>query len=310
LKNKKDFMMRDLNDLYLFAQIVEHGGFSPASRALGLPKSRLSRRIAALEERLGTRLVQRSTRTFAVTDAGRAFLQHCQAMIAEAEAAENAVAEIRAEPRGLVRVSCPVTMTQFVLGPILPAFLLRNPEVRVHVRSTNRIVHVIEENLDVGLFVHRSPLQSSMLVERMLARSEQVLVASPGLFAQGARPASPDDLKRFPALAVGGRDGPDAWELSRDDGEKSTVFCTPRLVGDSLTVLKDAAVAGAGIVRLPEFICRAEIRSGALEAVLPQWSLPAHDIHAVYPSRKGMTPAVRSFIDYLAREVAHALRRP
>lgn len=299
-----------MNDLFLFALVVEHGGFSQAGRALGLPKSRLSRRVAALEERLGTRLVQRSTRTFAVTDAGRAFLQHCQAMIAEADAAENAVAEIQACPRGLVRISCPITMTQYVLGPILPGFLLANPEIRVDLMSTNRIVNVIEENVDIGLFVHRAPLQDSLLVERMLGVSSQVLVASPQLFEREARPLVPDDLRRLPSLAVTGRTGPDTWELSSADGNRVTIFKTPRLTAESLTVLKDAALAGVGVTRLPEFICRNEIREGRLELVLPAWSLPAHEIHAVYPSRKGMTPAVRAFIEYLAQEIARDLRRP
>lgn len=158
--------VRDLNDMYLFVQVAEHGGFSAARRALGIPKSRLSRRIVALEERLGTRLVQRSTRTFAVTAAGQLFLQHCLAMVAEADAADTAVAEIQSKPRGTVRVSCSATMSQFVRGPILPPFLLANPEVRISVLSTNRTV--IEENIDVALFVHRAPLQDSMLIERML----------------------------------------------------------------------------------------------------------------------------------------------
>jgi DNA-binding transcriptional LysR family regulator len=287
---------------------VEHGGFSPASRVLGLPKSRLSRRVAALEERLGVRLVQRSTRTFSVTDAGRAFLQHCQAMLAEAEAAENAVAEIQSMPRGLVRVSCPITMTQYVLGPVLPGFLLANPEVRVDLISTNRSVNIIEENIDVGLFVHRAPLQDSLLVERMLGVSPQVLVASPQLFEREPRPVAPEDLKRLPSLAVTGRAGPDAWQLTGPDSTSVTIFKTARLTGESLTVLRDAALAGVGVARLPEFICRKDIRDGALELVLPEWSLPAHEIHAVYPSRKGMTPAVRAFIEYLAHEIAARLR--
>jgi DNA-binding transcriptional LysR family regulator len=302
--------MQDLNDMYLFAQLVEHGGYSTASRALEIPKSRLSRRIAALEEHLGTRLVQRSTRTFAVTDAGRAFLEHCQAMIAEAEAAENAVAQIRAVPRGLIRISASIAMAHHVLAPILPRFMLDNPEVRVHVLSTNRIVHVIEENLDIALFVHRTPLQDSMLVMRMLGQSHQLLVASPRLFAEDPRPAIPEELKRFPALSVGGREHPETWELARVDGAKAaTIFSTPRLVSDSLSVLKGAALAGVGVVRLPEFICRREIASGQLEVVLPGWSLPSHDIHAVYPSRKGMTPAVRSFIEYLADSISSELAR-
>jgi len=301
--------MRDLNDLYLFASVVEHGGFSRASRALGLPKSRLSRRVAALEERLATRLVQRSTRTFAVTDAGRAFLQHCQSMIAEADAAENAVAEIQAVPRGLLRISCPITMTQYVIGPILPAFLLANPEVRVDLMSTNRLVNLIEENIDIGLFVHRAPLQDSLLVERMLGLSPQLLVASPLLLEQQARPTVPEDLRRFPSLAVSGRTAPDTWELT-SQGRVETIFKTPRLIGESLTVLKDAALAGVGIARLPELICRTEIQEGRLEHVLPAWSLPAHEIHAVYPSRKGMTRAARAFLEYLIQHVASELRRP
>jgi DNA-binding transcriptional LysR family regulator len=300
--------MRDLNDLYLFAAVVEHGGFSQASRALGLPKSRLSRRVAALEERLATRLVQRSTRTFAVTDAGRAFLQHCQQMIAEADAAENAVAEIQAVPRGLLRISCPITMTQYVIGPILPRFLLENPEVRFELVSTNRLVNLIEENIDIGLFVHRAPLQDSLLVERMLGMSPQLLVASPRLFEQATRPSEPQDLKQWPSMAVSGRIGPDTWELSRGD-RCETIFKTPRLTGESLTVLKDAALAGVGITRLPEYICRGELRDGTLEHVLPEWTLPAHEIHAVYPSRKGMTRAARAFLDYLLQQVSTVLRR-
>jgi DNA-binding transcriptional LysR family regulator len=259
-----------------------------------VPKSRLSRRVAALEERLGTRLVQRSTRTFAVTDAGRAFLQHCQTIIAEAEAAENALAAMQARPRGLVRVSCSVTMTQFILGPILPAFLLANPEVRIDLISTNRIVNVIEENVDIALFVHRAPLQDSLLVERMLGVSPQVLVASPMLFEDAPRPTVPDDLKRLPLLAVTGRVRPDTLELTARDASSVTVFQTPRLTG-------------VGVARLPEFICREDIRAGRLEIVLPQWSLPEHEIHAVYPSRKGMMPAVRAFLEYLAQEVRRQL---
>ena len=268
-----------------------------------MPKSRLSRRVAALEERLGTRLVQRSTRTFAVTDAGRVLLQHCQAIIAEAEAAENAVAAMQARPRGLVRVSCSVTMSQYVLGPIMPALLLANPEVRVDLISTNRIVNIIEENVDIAMFVHRAPLQDSLLVERMLGVSPQVLVASPKLFENLPRPTTPEQLKQLPSLAVTGRTRPDTIELTARAGSSVTVFQTPRLTGESLTVLRDSALAGVGFTRLPEFICRDDIRSGRLEIVLPEWTLPAHEIHAVYPSRKGMTPAVRVFLEYLAREV-------
>lgn len=296
--------------MYLFVQVAEHGGFSAASRALGIPKSRLSRRIVALEERLGTRLVQRSTRTFAVTAAGQLFLQHCQAMVAEADAADTAVAEIQSKPRGTVRVSCTVTMSQFVLGPILPPFLLANPEVRINVLSTNRTVNVIEENIDVALFVHRAPLQDSMLIERMLGVSRQVLVASPALLSQSPPLREPKDLTEVPALSAGGRIGAHEWELISKSGYRTTVPIVPRLTAEHLSLLKDAVLVGAGIARLPLVMCADEIRSGALEVVLPDWTTPAHEIHAVYPSRKGMATAVRHFIDYLVDTVGRNLQQP
>jgi len=299
--------VRDLNDMYLFVQVAEQGGFSAASRVLGIPKSRLSRRIEALEERLGARLVQRSTRTFAVSAAGQLFLQHCQAMIAAADAADDAVAEIQSKPRGTVRVSCPVTMAQFVIGPILPPFLLANPEVRISVLSTNRIVNVIEENIDVALFVHRAPLQDSMLIERMLGVSRQVLVASPALLSRFPPLREPTDLIEFPALCAGGRIGAHEWELISRTGHKTLVPIVPCLTAEHLSLLKDAALSGVGIARLPLLICAKEVRSGKLEVVLPEWSTPEHEIHAVYPSRKGMTTAVRHFIDYLVDTVGSIL---
>lgn len=171
----------DLNDLFLFAQVVGHGGFSAASRSLDIPKSRLSRRISGLEERLGVRLVQRSTRTFAITAAGQLFLQHCQRAVAEAEAAEAAVMEIQKTPRGLVRISCPITMAEAVLGQLLPQYLIDHPQVRVEVTSTNRSLNLIERAIDIALVIHKDQLPDSSLVVRFLGVSRQVLVASPHL---------------------------------------------------------------------------------------------------------------------------------
>ena len=231
-------------------------------------------------------------------------------MIAEADAADNAVAEIQSKPRGTVRVSCPVTMSQFVLGPILPPFLLANPEVRISVLSTNRTVNVIEENIDVALFVHRAPLQDSMLIERMLGVSKQVLVASSALLRDSPPLREPKDLTNFPALSAGGRVGAHEWELISKTGHWTTVPIVPRLTAEHLSLLKDAALVGAGVARLPLMICAEEIKAGKLEVVLPEWSMPDHEIHAVYPSRKGMTTAVRHFIDYLVDSIARNLHHP
>lgn len=297
----------DLNDLFLFAQVVSHGGFSSASRSLGIPKSRVSRRIASLEERLGARLVQRSTRTFAITAAGQLFLQHCQRIVAEARAAEAAVMEIQKTPRGMVRISCPITMAQSMLGQLLPRYLIDNPEVTVEVTSTSRSLNLIERAIDIAIVIHKDQLPDSSLVVRSLGVSRQVLVASPRLFERVPRPASPDDLQRCPMLCPGHEWGGDRWVLTRDHGEQATVVVDPRLESESLLILKTAAVAGVGIVRLPKIICVGELRTGELELVLPQWSVASHEIHAVCPSRKGMSPAVRSLLDFLVKQVPQIL---
>lgn len=300
---------RDFNDLYLFAQIVIHDGYSAASRNLGIPKSTLSRRITALEERLGSRLVQRSSRTFAVTAAGRVFLQHCIAMIAEADAAELAVAQTQARPRGLVRVSCPISMAQSMLGPVLPTFLSENSEVNVSLVSTNRSVNLIEEGFDVALFIHRTPLQDSSLIVRAIGTSPQVLVASPHVFRQVPRPRSPADLRSLPTISMNYGLATDDWRLFRGDESYTAVVTEPRLIAENLLILKDAALGGVGVARLPKIICGEELSDGRLEAVLPDWSMPPHEIHACYPSRKGVPPAVRCFVEFVAKALGERLAR-
>ena len=135
--------MQDLNDLYYYAKVVEYGGFAPAERALGIPRSKLSRRIAALEEQLGTRLIQRSTRHFSVTETGKQYLRHCQAMLVEAEAAQAAIDYLQAEPRGVVNISCPIDLLQVLVGDMLVAFICANRLVDLHLQATNRRVDVI-----------------------------------------------------------------------------------------------------------------------------------------------------------------------
>ena len=188
--------MQDLNDLYYFAQVVEHRGFAPAGRALGVPKSKLSRRIALLEERLGVRLIQRSTRHFSVTEIGQTFYVHCKAMLVEAGAAEEAIALIRSEPHGVVRLACPVALLDTRAGPMLAAFMVEHPKVALHLEATNRRVDVIEEGFDMAIRVRPPPLEDSDLVLRPLAEFSQCLVASPALLQRHGTPQGPADLGR------------------------------------------------------------------------------------------------------------------
>jgi DNA-binding transcriptional LysR family regulator len=296
--------MQDLNDLYLFARIVDHRGFTAASRALGIPKSRLSRRVAALEDRLGVRLIQRSTRRFAVTEIGRQYHQRCQAMLAEAEAAQAVIDHVQGEPSGLIRITAPAKIAETVLGPLLPRFLAEHPQVEIVLRVTGRPVDLIEEGIDLALRVRSAPHEDSDLVIRSLGRARVVLVASPHLLARHGTPASPEELARLPGLDMERSDGRHLWRL--DDpasGAATPVAFRPRLVTDEMLVLKQAAIAGTGVVMLPYSFCRDEIDAGDLATVLPAWRLPEGELQAVFASRRGLVPAVRKLIDYLAIEV-------
>ena len=295
----------DLNDLYFFAAVVTHGGFAPAGRALGVPKSKLSRRIALLEERLGVRLIQRSTRSFAVTDVGQRYYQHCRAMLTEAEAAEESVAVLQTEPSGLVRLSCPVALLAARVGPMLAQFMAHHPRVLLHVEETNRRVDVVAEGLDLAIRVRPPPLDDSELVLRVLSDRGQCLVASPALIAaQGGNPAGPADLAGWPSMDLAPAQELHRWRLLGTGGASAEVRHQPRYVTGALLALRDAAVAGVGVVQLPRMFIDAECHSGALVEVLPGWEPRREIIHCVYASRRGQLPAVRALIDYLVQEFA------
>lgn len=291
--------MQDLNDLYLFAKVVEHGGFAPAGRALGLPKSTLSRRIAALEQRLDVRLIHRSTRQFAMTEIGRTFHGHCLAMLVEAEAAQEAIERTRSEPRGIVRVTCPVMLLDTLVGPMLADFMLQHPHVQLHLEATNRRVDVVGEGIDVALRVRPPPLDDSDLVLRILADRSQCLVASPALIDQFGEAHSPDDLSRYPSLDLGIPQNEHAWHLYGPDGTEAIVHHQPRLITRGMMALYHAARAGVGIVQLPTMLIDDAVAQGTLVRVLPTWQPRREIVHAVFASRRGLLPAVRGLIDFL-----------
>jgi len=291
--------MPDLNALYLFAQVVEHGGFAAAGRAIAVPKSRLSRKVAQLEARLGVTLIHRSTRHFSVTEAGQLFYRHCAAMIAQAEAAEDAMAVTRSEPQGTIRVSCPVLVVEKVLAPMLADFMTRYPKVRVRLESTNRRVDVIEEGFDMAIRVRPPPLEDSGLILRQLGVHRGALVASPDLIARLGLPETPDDLSRFESLSQTSRTGEHVFTLTAPDGQVHRVRHDPRLVTDDLEALRQAAIAGGGVAALPRLLVCGDIEAGRLVPLLPDHEPPGGLAHVVFPSRRGLIPAVRLFIDAL-----------
>lgn len=297
--------MEDLNDLVWFAKVVEHNGFSAASRYLGVPKSRLSRRVAALEERLGVRLLQRTSRRLTVTPVGQLFYERCQAVISVSESASEVVQQAIGQPIGTLRLSCPITLAQFWLTPLLPKFMSAFPRVNLSLTATNRQIDVVEEGFDIALRVRRAPLSNSSLVVRRLGQTIDVLVASPSLLAVNGTPASPADLKNWPTLALPGAADHLTWELKRAT-ETSQTQINPRLVSDDMFALRLAALEGIGIALLPKLICDADLRQGRLERVLPDWGCAPSEIQATFPTRRGMLPAVRALIDFLAEHPPRA----
>ena len=291
--------MQDLNDMLFFAEVVERGGFAAAGRALGIPKSRLSRRVSDLEAQLGVRLLQRTTRRLSLTEVGEAYLRHCLALRESAQAAADMVAQVQTEPRGTIRVTCPVTLAQTVLGEIMPTFLARYPQVRVDMQVSNRAVNLVEEGVDVALRVRGSLDDSGSMVVKRLDIAVQVLVASKDLLIRQGTPESLEDLARIDSLAMSAPDGRATWQLIGPGGAQQTVHHTPRYVADDLLTLKFAALAGIGVCWLPDYMCHDELKDGRLVRVLPQWAPPPGIVHAVFPSRRGLSPAVRCFLDYL-----------
>jgi DNA-binding transcriptional LysR family regulator len=291
-------MQIDLNDLYYFCEIVRHGGIAAAERATREPKSKLSRRLAQLEDRLGVRLVERSTRRFRVTEVGQIFYQHCYAMVLEAEQAQAVVAGAKERPAGVVRFACPTGMLETVT-PILVNFLASYPDVSLDVITSNTPIDLIEQRVDVALRVRFSLEGDASLTMRALASSRRILVATQLIAAQIEGETDPDSLRHLPCLAFSADDAPDVWHLVGTEQREKVIHITPRLTSGELFVLRAAAVCGLGVALIPDHFCQEELHDGRLVRLLPDWCKQPGLIHAVFTSKRGLTPAVRALIDHL-----------
>jgi DNA-binding transcriptional LysR family regulator len=289
----------DLNDLRLFAEVVERGGFSAAARGLGLQTSKLSRRVRALEEELGVRLLNRTSRTLSLTEIGRQFHLHCLALIAESKAAKEIVEQTRSKPQGTVRISCPVALLSFGIAEIISRYILDNPQVQVLIDATNRRVNVVEEGLDFAIRVRLPPLEDADLAVRQLGMSTFVLVASPDLVEQYAVPQSLDSLRDWPTVAMANNSERYVWSLFDTDGQVVSLMHQPRLATDDIASLRMAAILGVGVAMLPREFVDEDIRSGKLRLLLPNLTTKSGVVHAVFATRRGMVPAVRHLLDAL-----------
>lgn len=296
----------DLNDIVVFTKVVETKSFTGAAEALGLPKSTVSRKLAQLEERLGVRLVQRTTRKLALTEIGEAYYERCSRIVADIAAAEQLVTDMQSTPRGRLRITAPLDFSTRFLGEIVAEFLAQHPEINVELEGTDRVVDLIEESFDLA--VRFGPMPESTLIARRLCSLHLVLCASPAYLERRGTPAQIDELDEHDHVLFTPASRNQTWTLvgpsANGGGEQSYDFGRPaRLASNNYGAVVDVARAGIGIALISEFMVTEELTSGALVRVLPEWQSRPTDVHAVYPARQNVPPRLTLFLEHLAKSL-------
>jgi DNA-binding transcriptional LysR family regulator len=288
----------DLSEILVFAKVVQAGSFIGASRELDMPKSTVSRKVSALEERLGARLLQRTTRKLSLTDVGQTFYQHAARVVAEAEEAELAVSRMQEVPRGLLRVTTPLNVGY--LSPTMASFLKRYPEVQLEVVCADRVVDLIQDGFDVA--VRAGQLADSTLVARNLGALRSYVVADPAFLKKHGTPKQPQDLEHFDCIVFGAGGDRTSWRL-RKSGTTVAVNVKARFTVNDFDFLDDAVLSGLGIAMVPIFRCIEHLRQKRLKRVLCEWCSPEIPLHAVYPSSRHLSPKVKVFLDHLREQM-------
>jgi DNA-binding transcriptional LysR family regulator len=296
--------MDRLDTLRSFRRVVELGGFSAAARDLGLSNAAISKHVAQLEGRLGARLLQRTTRRLSVTEAGQAYYERTARLLDDLAEADDAVSLMQAAPRGTLRVNAPMSFGIQYLAPVLPDFLARYPEVSIDLAMSDRVVDLLEEGFDVALRI-RSGLPDSRLIAQKLAPVRRLVCAAPSYLARRGRPEQPADLARHDCLIYSLTDAPEVWDFEGPQGLVA-VAVRGRLKANNGQALRDAALSGIGIIRLPSFSVAPELKVGRLVEILGEWRVPAHEFYAVYPTNRHLAPKLRAFVDFLAESFSGA----
>lgn len=291
----------DVTNYYLFAQVIASGSISAASRELSLPKSTISRKMAQLEQEQGTRLFHRSRSGLKLTDVGREFLIHCERLVSAAESAQQVTQRLLEKPRGKVEISAPYAISQSLLVQVLPEFMSLYPEVEIQLIVTNRPVNLVEEGIDVALRV-RPTIEDSSLIARPISQAPQTLYIAPDLIRNESI-LEPEDLLKFEHLSLHYTNGRYGYELIHSSGKQKSLKIKPRLITDDMIVLREAAIKKLGIASLPNYLCNDAVANGELVPVLTDWHLPIGIMHMTYSHRRGILPAVRVFIDFLAENL-------
>jgi DNA-binding transcriptional LysR family regulator len=290
--------MDPLDGIAAFARVVDSGSFSAAARRLNISKSAVSAHVQRLEERLGIRLINRTTRRLSMTEAGAAYYRHCARILAEAEAAEQAATALQREPRGTLRISAPDSFGSMHVAPAVPAFLKRYPDLAVDITLSPAHVNLVDEGLDLAIRI--GVLEDSALVVRKLAPSRLVPCAAPAYLKRRGTPREPRELAGHNCLCTGLLPWGDEWRLAGKRGEVR-VAVGGSLRSNSAEMLRAAALDGVGIAMLPTWAVAEPLRRGALRRVLEAWEPPASAIYAAYPGNRLMSVKVRAFVEHLAR---------
>ena len=290
--------MDPLDGIAAFVRVVEGGSFSAAARHLKISKSAVSAHVQRLEERLGIRLLNRTTRRLSMTEAGAAYYRHCARILTEAEAAEQAASALQREPRGTLRISAPDSFGWMHVAPAVPDFLRRYPELSIDIALSSAHVNLVDEGLDLAIRI--GVLEDSPLVVRKLALSRLVVCAAPAYLKKYGAPREPDELAKHNCLCASLLPWGDQWRLVGKRGE-ARVAVGGSFRSNNAEMLRAAALDGIGIAVLPTWAVAELLHTGALRRVLDAWEPPASTIYAVYPGKKLMSMKVRAFVDHLAR---------
>jgi len=291
----------DLNDIVVFTKVAETKSFTGAADALGLPKSTVSRKLAQLEERLGVRLVQRTTRKLALTEIGEMYYERCSRIVQDVVSAEQLVTDLQATPRGRLRISATVDFSTRWLGDIVASFLAQHPDINIELEATDEVVDLIEDGFDVA--VRFGPMPESTLIARRLCTLQLVMAATPAYLAKNPI-KSIEELDGLEHILVTPTTATQAWTLhnDKDGGDQTHEFGRPaRFASNNYGAVRDVALAGGGIAILSEFMIADDLAAGRLVRVLPEWHTKVTEVHAVYPARHNLPPRLTLFLDHLAK---------
>lgn len=288
-----------LDGVAVFVAVVNARSFTAAAQALGHSTSFVSKEITRLENRLESRLLNRTTRTLSLTDAGRAYFDRCSQIVIDAENAERSISQLQESPRGLLRINAPASFGSKYLLDILPQFMLRYPQVKLEVEFNDRIIDVVAEGYDVVIRV--GVTKDSNLVTRKFSSSKGVVVASPEYIKRKGCPDTAEDLAQHDTVAYSLLPTPTLWDFVRD-GKRTSINIDPRVMCNSAEIEVAMVKQGIGITRLPLFACEQEVARGELEIILKNYEQPVFGVYAIYPHRQYLTAKVRAFVDFLVEE--------